>query len=182
MSLEDFFKNVTWGQIVATAAVATIFSILTTLVIEYCAKPSLEVRKYKKLRNETQIDEIVFRLEEVKAALILIVEFSKFKSNGIIIPTHQHMLSQQLKHIQLSTEQIQQHMARLPRKHKIKPENIKKAYEAVAGLEAAAIKTKFNVDEGEYREFKNRNQRVLANYLPMMDETLLLLGGKNDAN
>lgn len=179
-SVEAFFADVTWGQIIAAAVVATILSVITTLLIEYSAKPWLEVRKYKKLRDETMIDEILFKLNEVKAALLLIVEFNRFQSMGHIIPTHQHMLSKQLKHLCIAAEQIQRDLTHLPRDRRLGVNDEKDAYTAVASLEAAAIKTKSNIDKHDYIEFRSRNQRVLSKYLLEIDGVKRMLGGKDD--
>ncbi len=174
----SFFEDVTWGQIIAAAGVAAILSILTTLVVEYIAKPTLEVRKHKKLRDETQIDEILFKFAEMKAALALVVEFDKFRPNGSIIPTYQNLLSQQLKHVCVASELTQQQLARLTKKYQLSEAGMKEVHELVASIEAAALKTRSNIDVGDYKEFKGRNQGILSKYLPKIDKVVKHLENK----
>lgn len=177
-SNRGFFDDVTWGQIVITASVAAILSVITTLLIEYFAKPSLEVRKHKKLRDETVIDDVIFKLKESRAALVLVAEFSKFNKNGSIIPTRIHMLSQQLEHLSMAAAHVQEDLARLPKRFEIRSDDAKKVHESMADLEAAAIKTRSNINKNDYIEFKNRNQKILKSYLPRIDESITLFEAK----
>jgi len=62
---EQVFEQFPIKNIVVPIVVA----ILTTLIVEYFAKPWLEARKERLIRNRKQIDEVVFQFQKVSGSI-----------------------------------------------------------------------------------------------------------------
>lgn len=58
-------ENITWDKIVIPVVVA----LITTLVVEYFAKPRLEARKQRLIRDRQQIDEVIFQFQKVSSSI-----------------------------------------------------------------------------------------------------------------
>ena len=53
--------------------VPVLVAIVTTLLVEYFAKPWLEARKERLVRNRKQIDEVIFKFQKVSSSLTAIL-------------------------------------------------------------------------------------------------------------
>lgn len=62
---EQFFEQFPVRNIVIPIVVA----LLTTLIVEYFAKPWLEARKERLVRNRKQIDEVIFQFQKVSGSI-----------------------------------------------------------------------------------------------------------------
>jgi hypothetical protein len=63
--IHNYLDNITFEKII----VPVIAAILTTLIVEYFAKPSLEARKARLLRDREQFDRIIFSFQRISASL-----------------------------------------------------------------------------------------------------------------
>lgn len=66
---EQVFEQFTIKNIVVPIVVA----ILTTLIVEYFAKPWLEARKERLIRNRKQIDEVIFQFQKVSSSIVALL-------------------------------------------------------------------------------------------------------------
>lgn len=70
------FDTVIWKSLVLPVAAA----IVTTLIVEVFAKPRLEARKQRLIRDRQQIDEVIFQFQKVSASLAALLPDSVKKS------------------------------------------------------------------------------------------------------
>jgi hypothetical protein len=98
------------SDLFSTYGVPVIVALATTLVVEYFAKPRLEARKARIIRDRQQIDEVVFAFQ--RAALgggALLPDAVAHR-----VPQGQAMQRDQLERLETSVEAIEAAIARLP--------------------------------------------------------------------
>lgn len=60
----------TWDKI----AIPVVSAIITTLIIEYLAKPRLEARKQRLIRDRQQIDEVIFQFQKISTSIAALLD------------------------------------------------------------------------------------------------------------
>ncbi|MGO3886050.1 MAG: hypothetical protein ACTJHU_07120 [Mycetocola sp.] len=85
----DIFWNHT-----GTISVAVITAVLTTIVVEHFAKPKLEARKHRLIRDRQQVDEVIFAFQKAGLTLGSIIMTGDKPSNSIIATVRKERISQ----------------------------------------------------------------------------------------
>lgn len=89
---------------------AVVTALLTTVVVEYLAKPRLEARKARLIRDRQQIDEVIFAFQRVSMALGAVLSADSQPDGHVFREVHQRQvveLGPLIVHLQNS-------LARLP--------------------------------------------------------------------
>lgn len=103
VSIDDLFT---------TYGVPVLVALFTTLVVEYFAKPRLEARKARLIRDRQQIDEVVFAFQGTALGGGGLLPDATARTN----PQGQNMQRHQLQLLEKSTEGIDAALSRLPHK------------------------------------------------------------------
>ena len=95
--------------------IAVLTALLTTLVVEYFAKPQLEARKERLIHNRNQIEEVIFLFQELGLTLGSLgfnkkADFRKLAS----------YIEKQVEHALLVAEKLQAAIPRLQLKYALK--------------------------------------------------------------
>lgn len=72
--------------------VAVVTALLTTVILEYLAKPRLEARKARLIRDRQQIDEVIFGFQRVGLALGSVVPADHLPDGDILRGIHQQQV------------------------------------------------------------------------------------------
>ncbi|MFC2447467.1 MAG: hypothetical protein ACFNVL_00730 [Candidatus Nanoperiomorbus sp.] len=88
-----------------------IVAILTTLIVEYFAKPWLEARKERLIRNRKQIDEVIFQFQKVSGSIA-----------ALLPDEHKHPLESRHNDVMLNNAKnglygIMEALSRLPHRY-----------------------------------------------------------------
>jgi len=94
----------------STYGVPVVVALATTLVVEYFAKPRLEARKARIIRDRQQIDEVVFAFQRAALGAGALLSDAAARRS----PQGQAMQRDQLERLELSVEAIEAVIARLP--------------------------------------------------------------------
>lgn len=74
--------------------IPVIAAVLTTLIVEYFAKPKLEARKARLLRDRQQFDQIVFCFQRISASIAALPTTEQLKNNKTYIKYASIMLDE----------------------------------------------------------------------------------------
>lgn len=77
--MNNYLENITLEKIV----VPVIAAILTTLLVEYFAKPKLEARKARLLRDREQFDRIIFSFQRISASLAALPSMEQLQNDSV---------------------------------------------------------------------------------------------------
>lgn len=92
--------------------IPVVTAIVTTLIIEYFAKPKLEARKQRIIRDRNHIDEVIFSTQEI-GMLCGSLNFEKSNINNDAI----NYLTEQIKSLFEAIEKFQQLITHFPSKY-----------------------------------------------------------------
>ncbi|MGW2154642.1 hypothetical protein [Nonomuraea sp. NPDC001699] len=92
--------------------IAILTALATTMTVEYLAKPKLEARKARIIRDRNQIDEVIFQFQELGLVLgtMRLTELKYVESLS-------DFLVSQVEQAEKSLDRLQQSLARLPLKY-----------------------------------------------------------------
>lgn len=77
--MNNYLENITFEKII----IPVIAAILTTLLVEYFAKPKLEARKARLLRDREQFDRIIFSFQRISASLAALPSAEQLHNNSV---------------------------------------------------------------------------------------------------
>lgn len=66
----EIFREVTWDKII----IPVVAAVITTLVVEYFAKPRLEARKHRLIRDRQQLDEVIFKFQRISLSIFAMLD------------------------------------------------------------------------------------------------------------
>lgn len=75
--MSGYLENITFEKVI----VPVVAAIVTTLLVEYFAKPKLEARKARLLRDREQFDRIVFSFQRISASLAALPSTEQLHNN-----------------------------------------------------------------------------------------------------
>lgn len=152
--------------------IAVLTALATTLAVEYLAKPKLEARKARIIRDRNQIDEVIFQLQEI-GQLLGSLRIADLK----YIEDLSDFLKGQAEQAEKSLDRLQQAIARLPLKYVVRHSRHIRVSAFHQGLIRAHLKKlKEYIDEESYGEAFNATIALeeLADHLHSIDVTFEL--------
>lgn len=77
--MNSYLENITFEKII----IPVIAAVITTLLVEYFAKPKLEARKARLLRDREQFDRIIFSFQRISASLAALPSAEQLRNDSV---------------------------------------------------------------------------------------------------